>query len=269
MTMSQNDLNTPTVPPNFYSMENSSLRDSLYETVIHEDRMACLLRVGEFHGHLCPGIALGIMSTLTGLREMGILHAVNNGMEDMLAIVETNACFTDGVQYISGCTLGNNALIYRDFGKTAVTFALRSRSLAVRVRVTSEYARVIAEGSPDFFPLMEKVVRDRSGSGEDEAAFMRAGRQAAVYLINQTADRFLSTAIVEPLLPPYAPITETLVCSACGEPFMATKGVSADGKILCRACAGHAHPQVEGGGILSVPPADEGRASNFRAQLIK
>lgn len=250
MTANRKEFCVPTIPKDFFSMENSALRDTLYEAVIREDRMACLLRVGEFHGHICPGIALGIMASLTGLRAMGILHAVNNGMEDMLAIVETNACFADGVQYISGCTLGNNALIYRDFGKTAVTFALRSRPLAIRVRVTPAYAAIIAEGAPDFFPLMEKVVRDRSGSEEDEAAFMRAGRQAAVSLLSQPADRFLATATVEPELPPYAPITGTLICPACGEPFMSTKGIRTDGKVLCRACAGNTPPQVEGGGIL-------------------
>ena len=253
MTANQEASNVTPAPDDFYSIENSALRAKLYQAVVREDRMACLLRVGEFHGHICPGIALGIMASLTGLREMGLLHAVSNGMEDMLAIVETNACFADGVQFISGCTLGNNALIYRDFGKTAVTFALRSRPQAVRVRVTPAYADIIAEGAPDFFPLMAKVVKDRLGSAEDETAFMRAGRQAAVHLLGQPADSFLSTSVVEPRLPPYAPITETLVCPACGEPFMSTKGVATAGRTLCRACAGHGHPQVEGGGILPGP----------------
>lgn len=241
----------PTGDNDFYTMQNSVLRDGLYDAVVRGDHMACLLRVGEFHGHICPGIALGIMATLAGLKEMGILDAVNNGLEDMLAIVETNACFSDGVQYVSGCTLGNNALIYRDFGKTAVTFALRSRPLGVRVRVKPEYAKIIDEGAPEFFPLMDKVIRQRDGSVEDEAAFMRAGRQAAVALLKTRPEAFLATASVELDLPPYAPITETSICPVCGEPFMSVKGVwRSNGGTVCRACAGQGHLQVEGLGIV-------------------
>lgn len=247
----QSQFDGPPGSDTFYSMENSALRDALYDAVVRGDRMACLLRVGEFHGHICPGIALGIMAALTGLEEMSILEAVNNGMEDMLAIVETNACFSDGVQYISGCTLGNNALIYRDFGKTAVTFALRSRPQGVRVAVTPEFAGIIDAGAPEFFPLMDKVVRRREGSEEDETAFMREGRRAAVHILGQPPERFLSCSWVTPDLPPYAPITDTLVCPVCGEPFMSVKGVSAaDGKTVCRACAGQGHLQVEGLGIV-------------------
>jgi len=31
-------------------------------------------------------------------------------MENLMAVVEINTCFADGVQAVSGCTLGNNAL---------------------------------------------------------------------------------------------------------------------------------------------------------------
>ncbi|MCL4502615.1 MAG: FmdE family protein [Deltaproteobacteria bacterium] len=41
----------------------------------------------------------------------------------MVAIVECNNCFTDGIQAVTGCTFGNNALIFQDLGKTAVTVA--------------------------------------------------------------------------------------------------------------------------------------------------
>ncbi|TDA26121.1 MAG: hypothetical protein DSO01_06175 [Archaeoglobi archaeon] len=42
--------------------------------------------------------------------------------EEILAIVECNNCLTDGVQVATGCTLGNNSLIYLDLGKNALTY---------------------------------------------------------------------------------------------------------------------------------------------------
>jgi len=240
----------------FFTMENSMLRDEIHRVAARDDRLACLFQVAVLHGHICPGIALGIMATLAGLRELGVIDVMNDGMEDMLAIVETNACFADAVQYVSGCTLGNNALIYRDYGKTAVTFALRSRPQAVRVRVLPEFAGIINQGAPRFFPLMDTVVRHRSGTPEDERAFMRAGREAALHILQQDIARFLAISRVEPDLPPYAPITDTLICPDCGEPFMAAKGVSGGkDRTVCRACAGQACQQVEGLGIVARSPA--------------
>ena len=240
----------------FLTMENSLLRQELGDAARRDDRLACLLKVGELHGHICPGIALGIMATLTGFRELGVTEAISTGMEDMLAIVETNACFTDGVQSISGCTLGNNSLIYRDLGKTAVTIALRSLPYGMRVRVLPESSGIIDKGAPSFFPLMDKVVRQRRGTEDDEAAFMRAGREAALHLLQQDPDTFLSVERVRPDLPPYAPIADTLTCPDCGEPFMAVKGVAqTNGRTVCRACGGQKQYQVEGLGIVSRTPA--------------
>ena len=53
-------------------------------------------------------------------------------MEELIAIVETNNCFSDGVQVVTGCTFGNNGLIYKDLGKTAVTVAKRDGT-AIRI----------------------------------------------------------------------------------------------------------------------------------------
>lgn len=60
------------------------------------------------------------------------LDVKGTGMEEVIAIVETNNCFSDGVQIVTGCSFGNNALIYKDVGKTAVTVAKRDGS-AIRI----------------------------------------------------------------------------------------------------------------------------------------
>lgn len=59
-----------------------------------------------------------------GLSQLGIDLYQSDGMEELIAVVEIDACFADGIQAVSGCTLGNNSLIYRDLGRTAVTFAM-------------------------------------------------------------------------------------------------------------------------------------------------
>ena len=60
-------------------------------------------------------------------------------MEEVVAIVECNNCFTDGIQVVTGCTFGNNALIYKDLGKTAVTVARRLDGAGVRLVVHTDF----------------------------------------------------------------------------------------------------------------------------------
>ena len=63
-------------------------------------------------------------------------------MEELIVILDTNNCFSDGVQVVTGCTLGNNGLIYRDVGKTAVTVAKRDGT-AIRIVLNPEYEESI------------------------------------------------------------------------------------------------------------------------------
>ena len=115
-------------------------RSEINALIEGKDLSALLLRAGELHGHYCPGVSSGVLAAVYGLHRLSEFRQVplrrilgSDGLEELLAVVETNSCFADGVQFITGCTFGNNGLIYLDFGKTAVTLADRSGS-GVRVR---------------------------------------------------------------------------------------------------------------------------------------
>ena len=84
-------------------------------------------RTVAFHRSLCPGLALGMKAAQIALYELG------RGPEDLVAIVETDICAVDGVQAITGCTVGNRNLIVKDWGKNAYTFWRRSDGKAIRI----------------------------------------------------------------------------------------------------------------------------------------
>ncbi len=72
------------------------------------------------------------------MKELGVNRLGFNGSidEEILAVVETNNCFTDGVQVATGCTLGNNSLVYLDLGgKTALTLVKRGEWEGVRIYI--------------------------------------------------------------------------------------------------------------------------------------
>jgi len=222
-------------------------RGEFLQAIRENDIARCLVKTAEIHGHFCPGSALGVMASVYGLNLLGLDSISSDGLEDLMAVVETNACFADGVQAVSGCTLGNNALVYRDLGRLAVTFAIRGKETGVRIRVRPDFSPRVAKASPEFYPLMEKVIKNREGGAREKAAFRNAGRQAAFAIIQLPFAELFASEIVQPLLPTYAPITESVVCSNCGEMVMATKAV--DG--LCLLCAGEEYCQVEGKGIVA------------------
>ncbi|GBC59675.1 hypothetical protein DENIS_0616 [Desulfonema ishimotonii] len=226
-------------------------RKDMIQAIRDNDAIRCLVKTAEIHGHFCPGIALGVMASLCGLRQPEVAFAPSDGMEDLMAVVEINACFADGVQAVSGCTLGNNSLVYRDLGRTAVTFVRRGEKKGVRVRVRPDFRSRIEQAVPGFYPLMEKVVINRDGSAEENAAFMEKGWEAALFLVQLPFEEILITETVRPVLPDYAPVTRSVVCPGCGETVMATKVVAeGEGRSLCFMCAGSPYREVEGQGIV-------------------
>jgi formylmethanofuran dehydrogenase subunit E len=226
-------------------------RIDFIQAVCNDDRARCLVKTAEIHGHYCPGSALGVMASLSGLGRLGMESLSSDGLENLMAVVEVNACFADGVQAVSGCTLGNNSLVYRDLGRHAVTFAVRGRDVGIRVKVRPDFRETIARAAPEFYPLMEKVIKNREGDAEDEAAFKRQGRKAAFALIELPYEELLITEAVRPDLPDYAPITESIFCPVCGEMIMATKVMDTEGgRNICLMCAGGEYRQVEGRGIV-------------------
>lgn len=230
------------------------------------DAATCLVMTAGIHGHFCPGSALGVMASLYGLHMLGDEGTNADGiMENLLAIVEINACFTDGIQAVSGCTLGNNALIYRDLGRHAVTFAVRGRERGVRVRVLPDFRKRIDESVPEFYPLLDKVIIKREGGPGELKLFREKGREAAFALIQLPFDTLFSARPVIPDIPDYAPITDTVVCPECGEPVMASK-IQKRGsrKGTCFMCSGE-YFEVEGKGIVKKDVAGTIIGANARS----
>ncbi len=220
------------------------------EAMIRSADLGGLLRLAEtFHGHLCPFVSLGVKA---GQYAMVFLDRPNTGMEEIIAIVECNNCFTDGIQVVTGCTFGNNALIFRDLGKTAVTVARREDGQAVRLLVRADYREQMFARYPNAEPLFQKVVVQRQGTPEDWHRFEHmweaiARRELKIPLEEQF--------VIQPRhidVPAYARIYESVICSRCGEQLMAPRAVGAPGQPLCRTCASAGYYLLTGQGISEV-----------------
>ena len=217
------------------------------EALVHQGDLEGLLRkAGELHGHFCPYVALGVRAGYIAMRELG---ARSVGMEKVVSIVETNNCFSDGVQMMTGNTFGNNALIYRDLGKTVVTVAKRDGT-AIRIALKPEFSDDFASRYPETEALFEKIVVNREEvSEEEEWRMMQLWREASFQQLSLPEEEIFNVEHKEIKVPSFAPIFASVRCSICGENVMETKAKVKDGKLICMECASAEHYLLDGSGI--------------------
>lgn len=184
-------------------------------------------RVYEFHGHMCPGLAIGFRATQLALEELGVTRSVD---EELVAIVENNSCGVDAVQVLTGCTFGKGNLIFRDYGKQVYILAHRAFSQAVRVAV--KYG---AFSNPEYSRLRQLVACGQA-SGEEKRHLQLLHQQHIQNILN--ADRVcFDICRVDLELPPPAKIYKSVQCGVCGESVMETRVREKNGRILCIPCA--------------------------------
>jgi formylmethanofuran dehydrogenase subunit E len=211
------------------------------------DLEALLCKAGELHGHFCPYVALGVRAGYLALTALGIEQ--NLGMEEVVAIVETNNCFSDGIQVVTGCTFANNALIYRDLGKTAVSVARRNGT-AVRVALRADYTDSFDARYPAAAALFRKIVRERQEpTPEAQARLVHLWTETSERQLDVPAEDLFTVQHVQIEVPAYAPIFDSARCALCGESVMESRARLKDGQPTCIACASAATYQLDGSGI--------------------
>ncbi len=223
------------------------------ELIMNKNYEGLLEAAREFHGHICPYVALGMRASMIAMEKLGVrrLDFEASVGERTLAIVETNNCFVDGVQIATGCTLGNNSLIYLDLGKTALTLIKRGTWEGIRVYADAEKLRKYYP--PEAVELFNMVVRDRKGTGGDAKRLRALWEEIGRKMIRLPEREFKIEHVTLPPIEP-APIFESIRCSKCGELAMATRVVYINEEPFCLKCAGESYYAIIGRGIVEVKP---------------
>jgi len=232
------------------------LRREIERLIEKGDLRGLLYKAGELHGHLCPYLAYGVVAGYIAVRELNIR---NTGMEEVIAIVETNNCFTDGIQVVTGCSFGNNSLIFKDLGKTAVTVARRDGS-AIRIVLDPDFEESRDEEYPEAHRLWDKIfVKREKVSEEEHRRMMRLFAEMSIKELDNPPEKMFKIERLKIKVPEYAPIFNSVRCSVCGEKVMETRARVKDGKPVCISCAGDAYYVLDGKGI-SIEPCGVSKA---------
>lgn len=82
-----------------------------------------------FHGHRCPGLAMGVRAGCEALRALG----VEKNEHKLHCTAESSACYLDGIQITAGTTMGKRAIEIVDKGLAAFTFSDSDTGAKVRL----------------------------------------------------------------------------------------------------------------------------------------
>lgn len=155
-----------------------------------------------FHGHQCPGLALGVRLCDYVRERLGLCFSPD---EELVCIAETDACPLDAVQVLLGCTFGKGNLLYTPTGKSAYTFYSRA---------TGQGVRVVA-------------LRKEQDMTREER--MR-------WILEAPLEALFTTTAPKVPLPEKARIFRTLTCEVCGETMAEHMARLQDGKVVCLHC---------------------------------
>jgi formylmethanofuran dehydrogenase subunit E len=183
--------------------------------------------VADFHGHVCPGLALGYRVSVSALKELG----KRASDEELVAIVENNSCAVDAVQVITGCTFGKGNLIFKDYGKQVYTFITRPSGDGIRISVDWKSPEETDE---------EKQMWDRYMKGDRSEEILKTvhdRRSKKIDMIlNASDEELFKVAKGKINLPEEAKIYPSLRCFMCGEKVMEPRARVKEGKIVCIPC---------------------------------
>ncbi len=190
----------------------------------NEDWTRCVA----FHGHECPGLAIGFMAAKAGLAWIESTRAED---EEVVTIVENDACGVDAVQVLTGCTFGKGNLIHKDYGKQVFTFFNRDTGRAARFSLKSGATPL----DPRYRELMMKS-REGAVSAEERDELAQRRENAMRTILETPTEALFTKTDPRVELPDMARVQRSEPCAVCGEPTMPLKMIERDGKRLCRGC---------------------------------
>ena len=157
-----------------------------------------------FHGHLCPGIAIGVLAAKYAL-EQGYEHSLD---EEIVAVVETDNCSVDALQVLLGTTYGKGNLIHLDYGKSNYSFYNRKSQKGIRLA------------------LKKEISNYKNLSRDEKIRKLLELKPEDVFDIRE----------INFNPPGLALINESVPCEICGEFTMDSRLMNYQDKIMCIPC---------------------------------
>jgi formylmethanofuran dehydrogenase subunit E len=195
------------------------MKEDAVELGIKEEDIEFAIKL---HGHLSPGVALGMRMVEIAYKYLG----TNKRGKGITGVAETRMCIPDALQVMAGTTPGNKNLIVLDYGKLALSVILYEERVGYRVSLRKD----ASETSHSLKKFMYKLGR----LGHDE-------EEKLANTLLKLDERYFDVKkirITIPLADEKTPIAE---CQICHELQPEKYVVAENGRIICMVCKGDSY----------------------------
>ena len=166
------------------------------------DKMELWEKCIAFHGHRCGGLAIGYKAALLAIELLCVSFSTD---EEIVCVAENDACGTDAIQVILGCSVGKGNLLFRMRGKQAFSFFDRR---------SGNSARLVLRGRPR----------------------METKEESFKWLFEREPSELFDVKEVGFALPEQARILQSISCEYCGEITAENMIRLQEGKKVCLDC---------------------------------
>ncbi len=186
----------------------------------------------KFHGHKCPAMPNGLRVAAAAMNALGVERTGDKALHAFVDLGENHCatCFGDGIQVMTGCTLGKGNISKTHKGKWALTLIDKKNNRAVRVTPKAE--AMLANKKTEFFKeyrekgvpptqvpdkVVEPLVQNVMNAPDEQIMDIS---EVFEYQWNNQSDSFNS-----------------FVCEECGEMTVMEYGRVKGDKKVCMDCA--------------------------------
>ena len=141
----------------------------------------------------------------------------------LLAIVETDGCFSDGVAAATNCWVGRRTMRVEDYGKVAATFVDTQTGHALRLTPHPDARYLAVTYAPEAHNRWEMML----------LGYQRMPPETLFVCMRVTLRIPVATLVSCPSC--------RVSCDHCGEEIMNEREIVQQEMTLCRACAGDAY----------------------------
>ncbi len=173
------------------------------------------------HQRVCPRQVLGARLGLLA----GLLLDLPLPQSDkrLVAIVETDGCFVDGISAATGCHVGRRTLRVEDYGKVAATLVDSRAEKTIRIAPR---------------PNVRELARDYAPSAKNRWEAQLIGYQS---LPDDLMFDWQTVELAVPIREIIGRAGLRVNCEVCGEEIINQREIIREGTTLCKPCAGESY----------------------------
>jgi formylmethanofuran dehydrogenase subunit E len=185
-------------------------------------------RVVNFHGHLCPELAIGIKACEYARRLL-----FNGGEVSGRISVYAENCTSalDALQVLLGVTLGNQCLKVLDFGKHNYTFSARNSDQGFTLRL-----KRFSFGDEQEYGTLEEKIAHQQISLDEVVRFQELLDGRVSKLLSTSPEDLFDVVVADQPLETIETPATYLSCASCGEQVLREHAVEHRGKHYCAPC---------------------------------